>query len=517
MIPLLEHLLAGNHRLWDKNDWFNQTSEFIITEIKNYFALPYKNQIHFNLDKIFNIVKNIPDDCEIDHRLLTNMQIGLIFFKTKEYHLAEDYFKQVLADLADNTPFEKLLRAYAHFFLARINIEKAEYRKSNLYFLNAYCTIRENDDLEEILYFFLMWANLFLESGNENLTENILIEISSHIPPQTSDVYTKLVYLYFQLKKKTNHLDSAITWINSLLSIPSDHLEDDDWYTVHLFAGEYHANIKRNFEKSIYHFTYANTFLSLKWKVFLNEISRLKDFLKLTDYLKIRIAYEDKMQEIILENNLHSSHYLNSLKSAYDELESIYKKVHEMSLTDNLTGLYNRRYLWEKAGEFILMAIRQNVPVCAVMIDIDDFKKVNDTYGHINGDEILKQICQMIKGFFRKSDIVIRFGGEEILVMLFNANINTAGKLCNDMHDKISSTLFKTILGKELPVTVSVGVSCHENLANKASKITETLIEEADMALYYSKANGKNQVSVYQDVKKNKDEKNEELREENNG
>lgn len=516
MIPLLEQLLAGNHRLWDKNEWFEQTADFIINEIRQICSQPNRFD-HFKIQDIYDLVKNIPETAEIDNRLLTLMQIGLIFFKTKEYYLAEDYFKQILNDTPDQHAEEILFRGYAHYFLARINIEKAEYRKSNLYFLNSYCILKDRDNPEELLYFFIIWSNLFLESGNETLSESILLEISSHMSPQTSDVYTKLVFVLFLLKKKTNQLDSAITWINSLFSIPSEFLEEDDWYSVHLFAGEYYANIKRNFEKSIYHFTYANTFLSLKWKVFLNEISRLKDYLKLSDYLKIRIAYEDKMQEIILENNLHSSHYLNSLKSAYDELEGIYKKVHEMSLTDNLTGLYNRRYLWEKANEFVIMAVRQQVPVCAVMIDIDDFKKVNDGFGHINGDEILKQVCQIIKNFFRKSDIVIRFGGEEILTLLFNSNSTIGGKICSDLHRKIARTQFKTVQGKIIHISVSIGVSCHEICAGKTSKLIESLIEEADMALYYSKANGKNQVSIYQEIKKNKEDKIEFISEEENG
>ncbi len=317
---------------------------------------------------------------------------------------------------------------------------------------------------------------------------------SRNIPPQISPIYAHMLYGLFVLNNKTHQTEIAISYANLLLSCPAEYLDYDDWYSIHLFCGEYSSGVKKSFDKAIYHFTQANIFLSGKWKAYLKEISLLKDFLKLSDYLNFRITYEDKMQEIILENNLHSNHYITSLKNAYEELECMYEKMKEFSLTDSLTGLNNRRFLWKKKNEFITLAYEQKAPIGCLMIDFDDFKSINDTYGHIEGDKVIKKVSQTIKSHFRKSDIVVRFGGEEILVLMFNTPKNDSLRIAEDLRQLIENLLIIATNEERIQVTVSIGVSTTDNIQSLDMDIIDKLIEKADRFLFDAKRSGKNRV-----------------------
>lgn len=502
-MPLtLNQLLEGKNRIWDINEWLMQSKEFIESEIELRLSNRTISEKFYRKNELTHIFELLNKKEVFTEDQCHQIQIATIFYLTKEYHLADEYLKPLIDHLVSKNENETLIISHLYSQYARVLLEKADFRNANEYFLRAYGLLIQDTKRNDHIYFILNWLNLFIEIKHIGSAESLLILISNHLAPQTDDTYAKLLFMQFLCQKKSNHLDACINWINMLLSLPSEHLDEDDWYTLHIFAGEYYASVKRSFEKSIYHFTFANSFLSLKWKYFINQITTLKDFLKLSDYLKIRIAYEDKMHEIILENNLHSSHYLNSLKSAYQELEEIYKKVREMSLTDSLTGLHNRRYLWEKVPDFLQLASSQQVPISSLMIDFDDFKKINDQYGHQTGDEILRQVSDIIKEFFRKSDLVIRFGGEEVLVFLLNSNAKNTKKICEELRSNIANFIF-SIKNEMIRLTVSIGISNRDKVDHR-EKVIEEMIEEADLAMYHSKAHGKNQVSIYKKTKKKK-------------
>ncbi len=492
-------LLEGKNRIWDFEIWMSQTQTFICDEISaqlinpdflnNFSRKQYLDEIldYLKSDKFFNK--------ELRHQIL----IASIFFQTKEYHLSDEYLNKIIPVLNPQNYEENRIASYIFYCMARISLEKADFRSSNEYFIKSYQSILDHGSPNEKIFILINWIILFIESSYITLADKLLTHLSSHFIPKQDDNFAKLLFLQFFCQKKLNNLDGSINWVNMLLSMPALHLDEDDWYSVHIFAGEFYATLKRNFEKSIYHFTFANSFLSLKWKHFINHITLLKDYLKITDYLNIRIAYEDKMHEIILENNLHSSHYLNSLKSAYEELETVYTKVQEMSMTDSLTGLRNRRFLWIKAPEFIFLASSQKVCISCIMIDIDDFKHINDTNGHQTGDEVLKQLCHIIKEFFRKTDMVIRFGGEEIIALLLNSSLENTERICEQLRMNINNFIFSS-KNKTIKLSVSVGIS-HRKVVKNQVKLIEEIIEESDLAMYFSKSNGKNQVNTYSKIK----------------
>lgn len=167
-------------------------------------------------------------------------------------------------------------------------------------------------------------------------------------------------------------------------------------------------------------------------------------------------------------------------------------KLYNMAITDGLTGLYTHRHLEFLLDIEIERASRFRHPLVLIMIDIDHFKKFNDNYGHQIGDLVLKEIARIIKENSRKTDIVARYGGEEMTVVLPEIDIMN-GKIVAEKFRKAIEDFRLKVGEEELKVTISLGVAAFPQHATDAA----SLIKAADSALYQSKKNGRNQVTVY--------------------
>ena len=167
-----------------------------------------------------------------------------------------------------------------------------------------------------------------------------------------------------------------------------------------------------------------------------------------------------------------------------------FERQYLLATTDGLTELYNHRYFKEQIKLILETSKRDGSLFSLIILDIDFFKKFNDTYGHQAGDSVLKQVAQTLKRNVRASDIVFRYGGEEMSILLnhtdYDAAVNVANKICN----KISSKDFILPNGKSTKVTVSLGVSTFP----QDGISPEEIIETADKRLYFAKENGRNQV-----------------------
>ena len=165
------------------------------------------------------------------------------------------------------------------------------------------------------------------------------------------------------------------------------------------------------------------------------------------------------------------------------------KELVSSSMYDGLTQLMNRKGMFDAMVSFASLAQRNNYAISILMIDIDDFKKINDTYGHQAGDEVLKVVSGCIRKNIRKSDLVGRFGGEEFIVFLVNANDKSVLNLAEKLRKSIE--LLDIISVK---VTVSIGCSVRESFSGDVGDDLENAIHVADENLYTAKRNGKNQV-----------------------
>lgn len=163
---------------------------------------------------------------------------------------------------------------------------------------------------------------------------------------------------------------------------------------------------------------------------------------------------------------------------------------YKLATTDGLTELYNHRYFQEQIRMQIEQSKRYNTSFSLIIIDIDFFKKFNDTFGHQSGDAVLKEVAQTLRRNVRATDIVCRYGGEEMSIILPNTSkeeaLLTAQKIC----ERVASKKFKLFNGKETNVTISLGVSAYPSDGSTAVEI----IEVADKRLYNAKNNGRNQV-----------------------
>lgn len=176
----------------------------------------------------------------------------------------------------------------------------------------------------------------------------------------------------------------------------------------------------------------------------------------------------------------------------------LYQEMERLSLTDALTGLYNRRYFETYLENELARARRFNQPVSLVMLDIDNFKNYNDTLGHPAGDDLLRQLGQLLSATVRTTDIAARYGGEEFCVILPHVSWEGAASFCTRLQKEVFSYPFEA---REVQpngrVTVSIGTATYPYDA----QCMEALIAKSDLALYEAKKRGRNQVMTYAQIK----------------
>lgn len=161
---------------------------------------------------------------------------------------------------------------------------------------------------------------------------------------------------------------------------------------------------------------------------------------------------------------------------------------------DDLTGVYNSRYLELAIETEIRRSQRFQTSFCLLFVDLDGFKTVNDQFGHMNGSMVLKQVSDVLRETSREVDSVIRYGGDEFVIILLGANPNTGMLAGERMRRKIEDARFYLDNGSYISLTASIGVASFPEHA----KDRETLLRIADEMMYQSKKSGKNRVSLYQ-------------------
>ncbi len=209
----------------------------------------------------------------------------------------------------------------------------------------------------------------------------------------------------------------------------------------------------------------------------------------------------------LVESKIYWSIYIAVTRDKlYQELlaarEHLENKTEELTLLtriDPLTSLFNRRAAIDDFTKVIHQLHRNFVPVSFLLIDIDCFKKINDTYGHDRGDEILIDLSSILKKVTRTSDIVARWGGEEFLVVLYNSNIENTRIFCERLHIEVNS--IKLTGDNNLSISVGVAALKADNLT--CSDVIEKHVKEADIALYEAKNNGRSRTEFFDDINLN--------------
>jgi diguanylate cyclase (GGDEF)-like protein len=214
----------------------------------------------------------------------------------------------------------------------------------------------------------------------------------------------------------------------------------------------------------------------------------------LKEYLELGKAYDTLLKKTLKMTKIGDSNQKKLLTANEKierqkvELSKAYDKMETLARTDPLTGLSNRRDFIEKLQFEITRFERTQIPFSIILCDIDDFKLVNDQYGHDSGDYVLAGIADIIKSTVRKQDIVGRWGGEEFILLLPDARLGGGKRAAEDIRKNIESKSFH-INNYTFSITMTFGVSQYDRAMDM-----ESCIKKADEALYSGKGIGKNRV-----------------------
>jgi diguanylate cyclase (GGDEF)-like protein len=168
----------------------------------------------------------------------------------------------------------------------------------------------------------------------------------------------------------------------------------------------------------------------------------------------------------------------------------------EASARDPLTGLFNRWYVLDKIESEINRSLRHGSPMALLMLDIDHFKSVNDTYGHNAGDQVLQVVARLLKDSCRVYDVPGRYGGEEFCLLLPETAMNSTPKVAERIRHRLETTQ-TDLTGVSVSVTASIGIAGIDATSNDAVLSPAALIDRADRALYSAKNHGRNRVAVW--------------------
>lgn len=189
----------------------------------------------------------------------------------------------------------------------------------------------------------------------------------------------------------------------------------------------------------------------------------------------------------------------NKLERALVDLQNLKEHYQSISMIDQLTGLYNRRYFYEQVELALANIKRYAQPLCVLMLDLDDFKSVNDSFGHGFGDEVLVRISEALRLQARDTDILVRFGGEEFVVIFNNTNCTNGEHFAERIRKTIESLVWED--KDDFMQTVSIGLYCINDgccPTNETGDVSiDKVIHHADTALYVAKVQGRNRVVTY--------------------
>ncbi len=208
-----------------------------------------------------------------------------------------------------------------------------------------------------------------------------------------------------------------------------------------------------------------------------------------------RLGYESlRRSQTVVELKRYRENLQSMVRERTEQLEKALKKIEALSVKDSLTGCFNRRYLSEKLPSELKRANRYERRLALILVDIDHFKDINDTHGHLCGDQVLIEFVDILQKNLRKGvDWLVRYGGEEFVLVLPETGLPGAEKHAERLRTTIQDARFRWE-GESVSITASFGVSAYDPTEGKEGFDAENLIESADACLYEAKQGGRNRV-----------------------
>lgn len=214
-----------------------------------------------------------------------------------------------------------------------------------------------------------------------------------------------------------------------------------------------------------------------------------------------QLLYLERLPSVIRESK--SKHELiETNRFLINELRRANERLQTMTFTDELTGIHNYRFIRKQLDAELKRSVRYSKPLSLCVIDIDFFKSINDTHGHVVGDSALKELAQILKESTRTVDIVGRYGGDEFIIIFPDTILADAVRLCERIRKAAAEKTFD-LGGKTIPFTLSIGLADFDLVRRKTP---EALLEAADHCLYQAKKTGRNRVSSLLRILEKRDE-----------
>lgn len=176
--------------------------------------------------------------------------------------------------------------------------------------------------------------------------------------------------------------------------------------------------------------------------------------------------------------------------SGLDAESKYHEEIYRMTIVDGLTQIHNKRYLFEALEKELIRARRYERELSLIIFDIDFFKRINDQYGHLAGDHVLRELARVVQERIRRDEVFARYGGEEFVIVLPETGLGGARALAEDLRERVATHAF-VFQGERIPVTISIG--CAQ--LSKDDRAATELIQRADEKLYEAKRSGRNRVS----------------------
>jgi len=425
-------------------------------------------------------------------KLFDGLQLMYLYseigFEKAAQELAEDLYAKVGSDQ---------LCFYAMYELSKANIfgVHSDAESKIKLMLDLATRVWDEGGPEATLFLLTSWLFTLSWFKRSKYYKALLYNLYEKIRGEECLNTARVGYELFLLDDKQVSPAEKMHYYQDLIKFHESILNSRQLHSLHFFAGNYLSGFQDKFHDSIHSFKASNYFLHKCWERLIEISKYLRMHCDHKTY-KLSMRYvERSFLQLSNQTSLRNSSYVENIQMNFEKIEDLYREVGELSLTDQLSGQRNRRFMDNNLMPILALAARHNTPVCFTILDIDEFKTINDKYGHTAGDYVLKELGEMLSKAFRHSDIIVRYGGDEFLIVLFDTNPQHCEEMMESFRKKIEKRIFR-YQKKQMKITVSIGAYCENLLGNIQLKKLSEYIHMADIAMYDAKESGRNAVVI---------------------
>lgn len=442
--------------------------------------------------KILGILCNYLESEPLNTAFYGKLQRLCIYMEISHFEAAKSLIVEIQEDL-DKQSFESqvLFRVCKLRLLDHQNNKRQKF----IEYLSLIVDVLWESGPDAAIFVLLSWFCQVNYLKNSKYYEMILGSVYKNLKNKPGLNMVTAGYALFNLDDHRIDVNTKNSIYRTLLAYGGDFMGSMHLHRLHLYAGQNSEFDAVNFYHSVQSFKDSNVHIQRCWEKVIKMSAFLRQHCSPLEYKISMVFLENKVTELSNQNTVRNELFVENIRNNYQKIEYLYNEVDELSLTDALTGLKNRRFMDNNLMQIFALIARHRTQITFAMMDIDWFKKVNDKYGHSAGDQVLRDLAEIFTNFFRKSDIIIRYGGEEFLAILFDVG-EKSEELLEGLREKIQKKSF-IYEDKTIKITISIGWRLSLISDHVGFELIDKYINEADKALYRAKNEGRNRVVKY--------------------